>query len=320
MKRARRLLGLLLLLGLCALTPASALAEEDEYTYTVRIYAGNQGTYQGQSVVEIPGCYPHQQITFNLRDVQLDNNSKYYVRGIRESGKDDAVQSAFTVEGDTDYVIVYGVLSNMTSYVINYVDTAGNILMPQETYYGNIGDKPVIAYLYIEGYQPQAYNLAKTLSENAAENVFTFIYTAEEQPETTEASPAGETSAAGDAGSAGAPQTSEAAAVETSAETQTAGEGESETAQDEVSIDDEQLPLGTQDFLDLDEIEDDKLPLADRKENGGFLAAVAGEARLLGVPLGIVAVAGAVLLGSVLWLILLVLRKRKKKEEKELEA
>ena len=37
-------------------------------------------------------------------------------------------------------------------------------------------DRPVIAYQYIEGYQPQAYNLTKTLSKDPAENVFTFIY------------------------------------------------------------------------------------------------------------------------------------------------
>ena len=34
----------------------------------------------------------------------------------------------------------------------------------------------MVAYHYIEGYQPQAYNLTKTLSKNEAENVFTFVY------------------------------------------------------------------------------------------------------------------------------------------------
>lgn len=33
----------------------------------------------------------------------------------------------------------------------------------------------MVAYHYIEGYQPQAYNLTKTLSKNEAENVFTFV-------------------------------------------------------------------------------------------------------------------------------------------------
>ena len=33
-----------------------------------------------------------------------------------------------------------------------------------------------MAFLYIDGYQPQAYNLTKTLVNNAEENMFTFIY------------------------------------------------------------------------------------------------------------------------------------------------
>ncbi|MCI8930475.1 MAG: hypothetical protein HFI00_13665, partial [Lachnospiraceae bacterium] len=36
--------------------------------------------------------------------------------------------------------------------------------------------KPVVAFLYVEGYVPQAYNLTKTLSKNEAENIFTFVY------------------------------------------------------------------------------------------------------------------------------------------------
>ena len=63
-------------------------------------------------------------------------------------------------------------------YTVRYVDTDGRQLLPDETYYGNIGDRPVIAYQYVENYRPQAYNLTGTLKENEAENVFTFTYTA----------------------------------------------------------------------------------------------------------------------------------------------
>ena len=34
-----------------------------------------------------------------------------------------------------------------------------------------------MAYQYIEGWQPQAYNLGKTLTADASENQFTFVYT-----------------------------------------------------------------------------------------------------------------------------------------------
>ena len=40
----------------------------------------------------------------------------------------------------------------MTSYTVNYVDENGNELAPSRTYYGNVGDRPVVAYLYMDGY------------------------------------------------------------------------------------------------------------------------------------------------------------------------
>ena len=77
---------------------------------------------------------------------------------------------------DQDYVVAYGIKGATVAYTVNYLDEDGNALAPSETYYGNVGDKPVVAYLYIEGYQPQAYNLGKTLVEDATQNVFSFIY------------------------------------------------------------------------------------------------------------------------------------------------
>lgn len=44
----------------------------------------------------------------------------------------------------------------------------------RETAEGNV--VPVAAFRYIEGYEPRAYNLTKTLVSNEAENVFTFVY------------------------------------------------------------------------------------------------------------------------------------------------
>ncbi len=62
------------------------------------------------------------------------------------------------------------------AYTVQYKDADGNELAESQTFYGNVGDKPVVAYRYIENYVPQALALTKTLSENAAENVFTFTY------------------------------------------------------------------------------------------------------------------------------------------------
>jgi predicted nucleic acid-binding Zn ribbon protein len=157
----------------------SGLAMGSGYTYTVRFYSGQQGTFGGSEVVTYENLNYGDRVTFQQSSVTLKDGSKYYVKGIRESGKDNstAVATSFVVTGDQDYVVAYGILGSAVAYTVQYQDASGNTLAEPETYYGNVGDKPVIAYLYIEGYQPQAYNLTKTLSEDASENLFTFVYT-----------------------------------------------------------------------------------------------------------------------------------------------
>lgn len=176
-------------------TGNAAVPVTEGYTYTVRLFSGAQGTIDGGrvcriqgsivpgsggEVYEISGLHYGQQVTFNVQSgVTLDGGSKYYVRGIRQSGADNSTVGnlSFTVTGDQDYVVAYGIKGATVAYTVNYLDQAGNVLAPGETYYGNVGDKPVVAYQYIEGWQPQAYNLGKTLVEDVSENVFSFIYT-----------------------------------------------------------------------------------------------------------------------------------------------
>jgi predicted nucleic acid-binding Zn ribbon protein len=157
----------------------SGLAVGSGYTYTVRFYSGQQGTFGGSEVVTYENLNYGDRVTFRQSSVTLKDGSKYYVKGIRESGKDNntAAATSFVVTGDQDYVVAYGILGSAVAYTVQYQDANGTTLAEPETYYGNVGDKPVIAYLYIEGYQPQAYNLTKTLSEDASENLFTFVYT-----------------------------------------------------------------------------------------------------------------------------------------------
>lgn len=198
-KKRNVLIGVVILSAILLSRPYTAAAEE--YTYTVTFYPGNHGSFEnaGQvsvdnhrsgsvyriacesDAVTVSGLRAGDVVSFDAAmegAVNLGGESKYYVKGIRMSGRDNSTvdTSAFRVEGDRDYVVAYGIRGDMTSYVVNYQDTEGNTLSPGRTGYGNVGDKPVIAFLYIEGYQPQAYNLTKTLSANAAENVFTFTY------------------------------------------------------------------------------------------------------------------------------------------------
>ena len=81
------------------------------------------------------------------------------------------------MDGDADYVVAYGIRGDMVEYTVQYQDEDGNALADSRTYYGNVGDEAVVAYLYIEGYRPLNFNLSKVLSANGADNVFTFVYT-----------------------------------------------------------------------------------------------------------------------------------------------
>lgn len=176
----------------------------EEYTYTVTFDAGNQasmGGSEGLAVnnsatgssyqvnleggkIVVSGLKAQDIVTFHPQSgaVQLQNESKYYIKGVRRSGRDNnsVASSSFRVTGDADYVVAYGIKGNMVGYTVNYQDTDGRTLAESRQYYGNVGDKPVVAHIYIENYVPQALALTKTLSSNEAENVFTFVYEKEE--------------------------------------------------------------------------------------------------------------------------------------------
>lgn len=180
---------------LLSLSGTSVWAAKEDYTYTVTFLAGVQGIFGGagdlsvngtgavisQSAdkIVVSGLQSGDVVSFNAQSsVALDADSKHYVQGVRLSGRDNdtVADSVFVVDSDKDYVVAYGIKGNMTSYTVHYQDEDGKELLPDDVFYGNVGDKPVVAYRYVEGYTPQVLGYTKTLSENAAENVFTFIY------------------------------------------------------------------------------------------------------------------------------------------------
>lgn len=197
---AGKLLALLLSLCLAALPWGTVSQAAEGYTYTVTFYPGNHGTFNSTGGISVPGSANSgisvsaegqaikvsglkegDMVSFDAAmegTVALEEGSRYYVKGIRLSGRDNNTvdTSAFRVDGDRDYVVAYGIRGDMVSYVVNYQDESGNALAPSRSYYGNVGDKPVVAFLYVEGYEPMAYNLTKTLVSNEAENIFTFVY------------------------------------------------------------------------------------------------------------------------------------------------
>ena len=175
MKHLKKLAALLVCLVLVYALCAPVMGAED-YTYTVRIYAGNRGTVDGGDVIVIPDQPYGTEIVFDTSRIQ-PTDEKYYVKGIRESGKDNNTVSAprIVVTQDVDYVAAYGIRGETVTLTVNYVERdTGRQLASSKNYYGNVGDKPIVPYLYIDGYQPQAYNITGTLTEGT--NVWTFEY------------------------------------------------------------------------------------------------------------------------------------------------
>jgi len=168
-----------------------------DYKYKIKVYSGKEGYFGDEDIpanhvretevsygdevkIDISdGIYVGGEKKEDLDLTQLDD-ATYYVRGVKETGHDsseaDYRSFTFPAEGDISFSVAYGMKGGMVKYVVNYVDEAGDELADPEDHYGMPGDKPVVSFKYIEGYTPQAYNLGKTLSENEAENVFTFTY------------------------------------------------------------------------------------------------------------------------------------------------
>jgi len=177
------LLSVMLILG----TTVNAFAadtdnsgDKDAYKYKVFVYSGNQGTFKG--VKEWSGEYTNggSVVTFSVDDVEVDPDlqDKYVVRGFKLAGHDNDetyyTQVTFNGGGDVSYVVSYRIPGDMVSYNVNYVTSDGKTL-GSDTFYGMIGDKPVVSFKYFEGYLPNAYNLAKTLTRDG-DNDFTFTY------------------------------------------------------------------------------------------------------------------------------------------------
>lgn len=272
-KALASLLGGCLMLGMAS-TGVSA-AQSEPYTYTITLSAGNMGTISGQEKTVYTGAvYGESWASFDLSQVQV-TDERYYVKGVRLSGRDNAdalAAPAFQVTGDADYVVAYGVRGDQVAYTVQYQDEDGETLAASQTFYGNVGDKPVVAYRYVDGYIPQSLALTKTLSANEAENIFTFVYTQGDpdtivrtETETTVVTGepsvitvvAGAPAAAGTAAggtAAGGTGTGGAADAGDGAAAGEVADGGTET------VEEEPVPEGTQDIVDLDE---EETPLGD---------------------------------------------------------
>lgn len=336
MKRTLKcfLMMLVMLSGLC-MEAAPVMAKS--YSYTVTFYSGAQGSFRGNHVqvrkasgnkAEVSVASENDKIVVKGLEygdvVSLDaqnnvtpgENSKYYVKGIRLSGRDNntVAKSAFSVCGDQDYVVAYGIPGELAEYTVNYVDSDGNQLAESRTYYGNVGDKPVIAYLYIDGYIPDEYNKTAVLDSDASKNVFQFVYTKAATSVVNNGNGNGNTNTPGDNGNgnngagnngagnngagnngvgnnngagdngAGNANAGNPVVVPDGQNMPQAGNNEPEAAPN-TNIDDQQVPMASNKDH---EINDDKVPLSSViMKNGTIIPISVGAAAVLGMGIAI---------------------------------
>lgn len=197
-------LSLMLVTGLGAVTAFAADPPTDPYgeayagtTYSVKVYSGKEGSFGSGTLVFEDNLAYDQEVRVDLDngiyvdntlvksfDFAVKNPGKYYARGFKLAGHDnDETAKAgyrsitYKVSGDRSFSVAYGMKGAMVKYTVHYVDGEGKPLLPSEDFYGMAGDYPVVSYRYVEGYEPDDYNLGKTLTEDETANVFTFTYT-----------------------------------------------------------------------------------------------------------------------------------------------
>ncbi len=185
MKKRYLMMTLLLTMTMVLASVSSVFATidpADAYDYTIKVYAGEHGQFADGSKEVTVKVKATERV--DIADIAKDagfkvTDTEYYCRGYREAGHDNDESPslvAFDADEDVSYEAAYGIKGGMVKYTIMYVDGDGETLRDADEYYGMVGDKPVVSYKYVEGYQPNAYNLTKTLSADEAENVFAFSY------------------------------------------------------------------------------------------------------------------------------------------------
>ncbi len=197
-KKAKKVM--VLILALCMIFAQVHMSYADT-SYRVRVYGGNEEI--GKLLAGEENVYTEEvafdtetgtygTFEFDLAQVEIVDE-RFFAKGLKVSGKDNStyLTGPLTIYRDSDYVIAYGMKENMVTYTVTYLDENGDPFLDEngdpieETFYGNVGDKPVVAFRYFEGYQPVDQALTGTLSADPTENVFTFEYKVTE-PITTE--------------------------------------------------------------------------------------------------------------------------------------
>lgn len=200
MKRLRKAFSIVLILVCLASITVNAFADAD---YVVRLFAGDPETgtlkinqnYEGSNRVHYSNSYT-PSVDFNVGENYINIvNEKYYAKGIREAGKDylnvgNDTPTTYVVAQtngevnvnvtrDQDYVVVYGISGLQVQFTIRCVDASTGALLRTLTYWGDVGDQPMITLPYIEGYIPPTTQATTPvpLSSDSSQNIWNARYT-----------------------------------------------------------------------------------------------------------------------------------------------
>lgn len=310
-------MGFAAIAGIQTATCQEAFAKQKPYTYTVRVFSGEQGSFKANSSsadMLVATVKSGAQFGLdNIGAINVKDADKYYVKGWKYAGHDETNETllgSFPVNRDVDLVVSYGVFVDKVGYTVRYVSSDGTELLPTQEFFGNVGDRPVLAYRYVEGFMPDAYNLTGELYSNASENVYTFVYTAVATPEEpTVVTPTVEVVPAADAGGeAAAPADAAAAAVAPDAAPAEAVENPPA----EQLIADDGNPLAQP--AEIKDIRDDETPMASATSLSTFDPTSDAEMLFSPTILG-TTVSIAALLAAVAAIILFFMYRKKKHQE-----
>lgn len=163
--------------------PASA----EDYSYNISVFSGEQGAFDAAGT----DCITYlrksgenvnfsQEGLVSLVNQHLKKPDKYIATGIRLAGRDNDQEDgvtpmSFDAEKDVLYCVTYEVIREPANYTVTYTAEDGTQLLPPETYQANVGDRVVVAFKYVDGYEPvNARNITGTVK--ASNTTFNFKY------------------------------------------------------------------------------------------------------------------------------------------------
>lgn len=175
------------LAALLLFTVLSVPASADEYLYNISVFSGEQGAFDDAGTDCITYlCKSGDPVNFSqeglvaLVNQHLKKPDKYIATGIRLAGRDNDQSDSYTpmsfdVTKDVLYCVTYEVITEPATYTVTYTTEDGKQLLTPETYQANVGDRVVVAFKYVDGYEPvNARNITGTVK--ATNTTFNFKY------------------------------------------------------------------------------------------------------------------------------------------------